>query len=74
METNSSPAEKLATANKSVRNWTIGFVIAAAFTILSIAATTQPHAIASAVMMFTAGMVVLSVHKREKALLVPVRV
>lgn len=73
MTTNSSPAQKLANANKTLRIWTIVFAVAAAVTIAGVAATGQLHVLSTLVMLFATAMVVLSVDKREKAMLVPVR-
>jgi hypothetical protein len=70
MNTNSTPAEKLATANKSVRNWIIAFAISAAFCV----AAGNQNVILTAVMLFTVVMSLLAIHKREQALPVPVTV
>jgi amino acid permease len=70
MKTNSTPAEKLATANKSVRNWIIAFAVSAA---LCVAAENQ-NVILTAAMLFTVVMSLLAIHKREQALFVPIPV
>lgn len=73
MNTNSTPAEKLATANKSVRNWVIAFVVFAA---INVAAITSGHnnLLLQAAMVFTVVMSLLAIHKREQTLLVPIPV
>lgn len=70
MKTNSTPAEKLDTANKSVRNWIIAFAISAAFCV----AAENQNVILTAVMLFTVVMSLLAIHKREKALFTPIAV